>query len=125
MDSATALITLEDGTLGSVSATRYNGAGHDVRLELHGSAGTVHVGLDASYSGVSAEPGFVFPADIPHRTFHERFAEAYRAEIRAFVQLARGEGPNPCPAAEAVDASRVADAAQLSLETGRAERVRR
>lgn len=125
VDSATALATLEDGTLASISATRYNGAGHDVRLEIHGSAGTVQVGLDASYSGVSAEPGFVFPGQVPHRTFHERFAAAYRAEMWAFVQLVRGEGPNPCPPSESVDASRVADAAQLSLDTGLAQRVQR
>jgi myo-inositol 2-dehydrogenase / D-chiro-inositol 1-dehydrogenase len=125
VDSATALATLEDGTLVSVSATRYNGAGHDVRLEVHGSANTVHVGLDASYCGRSTEPGFAFPQEIPHRTFHERFAAAYRAEMRAFVQLSRGQRSNPCPPAEAIDASRVADAAQLSLETGLTQRVQR
>ncbi|MGQ7788936.1 Gfo/Idh/MocA family oxidoreductase [Nesterenkonia sp. K-15-9-6] len=125
VDTAVALAELEDGTVATVSATRYNGAGHDVRLELQGSAGTLQVGLDDSYAGRSAEPGVRFPAGTPHRTFHERFAEAYRAEMRAFVELIRGERENPCPPEEAVDASRVADAAQESLETGRAVRVRR
>lgn len=125
VDTAVAVVTLEDGTLATVSATRYNGAGHDVRLELQGSRGTVHVGLDESYAGVSAEPGFAFPTAAPHHTFHERFAAAYQAEMRAFVELVRGEGPNPCPATEAIDAARVADAAQESLATGRATLVRR
>ncbi|GAB3187074.1 Gfo/Idh/MocA family oxidoreductase [Nesterenkonia suensis] len=125
VDTAVALAELEDGTVATVSATRYNGAGHDVRLELQGSAGTLQVGLDDSYAGRSAEPGVRFPAGTPHRSFHERFAEAYRAEMRAFVELVRGQRENPCPPEEAVDASRVADAAQESLEAGRSVRVRR
>ncbi|MCH8563675.1 Gfo/Idh/MocA family oxidoreductase [Nesterenkonia sp. YGD6] len=118
VDSAVALATFDDGTVATVSATRYNGAGHDVRLELHGSKGTIQAGLDSSYAGSSAETDFVYPAGPTHRTFHQRFAEAYREEMRSFVQLIRGERENPCAADEAVDASRVADAAQRSLETG-------
>lgn len=125
VDSATALAILEDGTVASISATRYNGAGHDVRLELQGSLATLHVGLDGSYSGRSAEPNFDYPATTPHRTFHERFAAAYREEMRAFLSLVRGDGMNPCTPAEAIDASRVADAAQLSLSTGAAQIVQR
>ena len=34
------VLTLDDGTLVSLSATRYNGAGHDVRMEVLGSEGT-------------------------------------------------------------------------------------
>ncbi|MGC0252386.1 Gfo/Idh/MocA family oxidoreductase [Pseudactinotalea sp. Z1748] len=125
VDSAVALVTFADGTLASVSATRYNGAGHDVRLELHGSRGTIQVGLDASYAGRSAEPGFTFPSGAPHTTFHDRFAAAYRMEMDAFVQLVRRTGDNPCTAAESVDASRVAEAAQRSLRTGTPVWVRR
>ena len=42
-DVATAqtLLTFEDGTLGVVSNTRYNGRGYDVRLEVHGSKDSV------------------------------------------------------------------------------------
>ncbi len=125
VDSAVTRATFADGTLATVSATRYNGAGHDVRLELHGSLGTTQVGLDASYAGRSAEPGFVYPAGRAHSTFHERFAGAYAAEMAAFVALARGSGDNPCPAPEAVDAGRVADAAQASLESALPVRVAR
>lgn len=125
VDSATALAVFEDGTIAAVSATRYNGAGHDVRLELQGSLASLHVGLDASYSARSAEPHFEYPAATPHRTFHDRFAAAYREEMRAFVRLVREQGPNPCTVAEAIDASRIADAAQLSLTTGVAQKVQR
>ena len=37
VDTAATVLTLESGTLAVVSNSRYNGRGHDVRLELHGS----------------------------------------------------------------------------------------
>ena len=37
VDTASALLTFDDGTIGVISNSRYNGQGHDVRLELHGS----------------------------------------------------------------------------------------
>ena len=46
VDTALALVTFDDGTVGTVSATRYNGAGHDVRLEIQGSRSSLMVGLD-------------------------------------------------------------------------------
>ena len=123
VDTALALVTLADGTVGTVSASRYNGAGHDVRLELQGSRDSLLVGLDATTALRSAEPAVAFPPGPPHRTFAERFAAAYRAELAAFLELVRGERPNPCTPEDAVAAARVADAAQESLATGRPVRV--
>ncbi|MFI7584452.1 Gfo/Idh/MocA family oxidoreductase [Kocuria sp. M1N1S27] len=123
VDTALAVLTLDDGTVATMSATRYNGAGHDVRLELQGSKGSVAVGMDEHMAMRSAEPGVRFPAGPPHTTFHERFAEAYRREMAAFVRVVRGEIPSPCTARDAVAASQVADAAQRSLETGAVVRV--
>jgi myo-inositol 2-dehydrogenase/D-chiro-inositol 1-dehydrogenase len=123
VDTALAVCTLDDGTIATVTASRYNGAGHDVRLELQGSRASLLVGLDEHAALRSAEPGVTFPAGRPHATFAERFAAAYRAEAVAFVQLVRGEHDNPCTPEEAVAASRVADAAQESLRTGRPVRV--
>ena len=47
VDTAAAVLTLDDGTLALVSCGRYNAAGYDVRLELLGSQGSVCSGLDA------------------------------------------------------------------------------
>jgi myo-inositol 2-dehydrogenase/D-chiro-inositol 1-dehydrogenase len=124
VDSALAVCTLDDGTLAVVTASRYNGAGHDVRLELQGSRATLQVGLDDSSALRSAEPGVRFPSGTPHTTFADRFADAYRAEIAAFTDLVRGEGGEElCTPADAVAASAVADAAQESLRTGVPVRV--
>ena len=104
--------------MGTVSATRYNGAGHDVRLEIQGSRGSLMVGLDDKTALASAEAGIAFPAGKPHLTFAERFETAYRSEMEAFVELILGRRENPCTPEDAVAASRVADAAQESLATG-------
>lgn len=118
VDTALALITFDDGTVGTVSASRYNGAGHDVRLEIQGSRRTVMVGLDEKSAVASAEAAVAFPDGDPHQTFAERFDQAYRSEMVAFVELVMGERENPCTPEDAVAASRVADAAQESLATG-------
>lgn len=118
VDTALAVVTFDTGTVGTVSASRHNGAGHDVRLELQGSKASLTVGLDEKTAMRSAEPGTKFPSGTSYRTFAERFAPAYRAEMVAFVELILGLRPNPCPPEDAVAAARVADAAQESLRTG-------
>ncbi|BCT75119.1 dehydrogenase [Sinomonas cyclohexanicum] len=123
VDTALAVVTFDDGTVGTVSATRYNGAGHDVRLEVQGSKSSVMVGLDEKTALRSTEPDVAFPAGETHKTFAERFDAAYRAELGAFVELVLGERENPCTPEDAVAASRVADAAQESLETGAPVRI--
>jgi myo-inositol 2-dehydrogenase/D-chiro-inositol 1-dehydrogenase len=123
VDTAVAMVTFDDGTLGTVSASRYNGGGHDVRLEVQGSKGSLMVGLDEKAALCSAEAHVAFPSNEPYLTFAERFEAAYRSEMAAFVELILGQRTNPCTPEDAVAASRVADAAQESLESGVTVRV--
>jgi myo-inositol 2-dehydrogenase/D-chiro-inositol 1-dehydrogenase len=118
VDSASAILTLDDDTLVLVSSTRYNGAGHDVRMEIHGERGAVAVGLDDSLAFRSAEDGVDFPRGPQKRSFMERFLPAYRAELAAFCEVAAGRLPTPCTVDDALQAFRVAEACELS----RAER---
>lgn len=109
-----AVLTLDEGTVVLVSAMRYNGAGHDVRMELHGTAGSLAVGFDDSYAFRSAEPGVPDPAGPTHTIFMDRFRQAYVAELTAFFALVRGEIPSPCTIADGLQALRIADACDLS-----------
>ena len=61
VDESAALLTLDDGTLVTLQGSRYNGGGHDVRMELAGTAATWVVGLDANAALVSAEAGVGLP----------------------------------------------------------------
>ena len=123
VDTAAAVLTLDDDTLVSVTATRYNGAGHDVRMEVQGSEGTIGVGYDQSLAVTSAEPGADYPKGPRHWSFMERFLPAYRAELTAFAAVARGVLPSPCTVDDALQAFRVAEACELSRREGRVVRL--
>jgi myo-inositol 2-dehydrogenase / D-chiro-inositol 1-dehydrogenase len=118
VDTAAATLVLDDDTLVSVTATRYNGGGHDVRMEVHGSQGTLGVGHDTSLPITSAEPGIEWPPGPRHWSFMERFLPAYVAELTAFVDVARGTVPSPCTVADALQAFRTAEACARSMATG-------
>jgi myo-inositol 2-dehydrogenase/D-chiro-inositol 1-dehydrogenase len=51
--------------------------------------------------------------------FRERFISAYRAEIDAFLALARGDGSNPCNLDEALRTQRLVEAARTALRESR------
>lgn len=123
VDTAAAILTLEDGTLAVVSGTRYNARGYDVRLELHGSKDSVAAGLEDKLPLRSAEPGVTFPGGTPHTFFMDRFADAFRAELAAFTEVVAGDRPSPCTIADAVESGWVAEAATLSLHEHRPVRI--
>ena len=123
VDSAAVVLTLDDGTCATVTCTRYNGAGYDVRLEACGSAGSMTAGLDDRTPVTSSEPGVTWPAGTPYQGFAERFAAAYAAELAAFVELVAGRIDNPCTAEEALQALLVAEAADRSLREHRPVRI--
>ncbi|MEV6837053.1 Gfo/Idh/MocA family oxidoreductase [Streptomyces sp. NPDC051133] len=118
-----ALLTLDDGTLATATATRLNGAGYDVRMELAGEADTVVVGLDDRTPVASTEPTGPPPADKPWTGFLERFGAAYEAELCAFVEVLRGGRPNPCDGGEALQALRIAEACEISRREHRPVRL--
>ncbi|AZK97358.1 MULTISPECIES: Gfo/Idh/MocA family oxidoreductase [Streptomyces] len=112
--TAGVVLTLDDGTVATATATRFNGAGYDVRMELAGHLDQITVGLDDRTPLVSVEPG---GPERPARTwpgFLERFAPAYERELDAFLKLVRGEIANPCDGREALEALRIAEACELS-----------
>ncbi|WP_328535916.1 Gfo/Idh/MocA family protein [Streptomyces sp. NBC_00344] len=123
IDTAAAVLTLDDGSLATATATRCNGAGYDVRLELAGELDQVSVGLDDRTPITSTEPQGPPPADKPWPGFLERFAPAYEAELDAFLRVARGELDNPCDGREALQALRIAEACERSRREHRPVRI--
>jgi myo-inositol 2-dehydrogenase / D-chiro-inositol 1-dehydrogenase len=113
-DTVSILLTLDDGTIGVVSNTRYNGEGYDVRLELHGSKGSIAAGLDDGLPMRSASPHVQFPAGPRYRYFMDRLAEAFRRELSTFLDVAAGKLTSPCTIADGLEASWVAEACARS-----------
>ncbi|MDN0200750.1 Gfo/Idh/MocA family oxidoreductase [Streptomyces sp. S.PNR 29] len=123
VDTAVAVLTLDDGTLATITGTRLNGAGYDVRMELAGELDQIVVGLDDRTPIASTEPTGPPAADKPWTGFLERFGPAYEAELNAFVEVVRGERPNPCDGREALQALRIAEACELSRRARRPVRL--
>lgn len=117
VDTGAALLTLDDGALCLLAATRYNAAGYDVRLELFGSKDSIVAGLDerTPATGLPGGP----PPRRPYTGFLDRFADAYDAELRAFVGLVAGRHGNPCPPEEALEAFYLAEACELARRENR------
>jgi len=123
VDTASALLTFDDGTIGVISNSRYNGQGHDVRLELHGSDGAVAAGLDDGLPLPSADPSIAFPVGPAHIFFMDRFATAFRNELAAFVEVAAGRQPSPCTVTDGLEASWIAEACTRSQREHRPVRL--
>ncbi|MYS73797.1 dehydrogenase, partial [Streptomyces sp. SID5926] len=123
VDTGAALLTLDDGTLATATATRLNGAGYDVRMELAGELDQIVVGLDDRTPIASTEPTGPPAADKPWTGFVERFGPAYEAELTTFVQVVRGERANPCDGREALQALRIAEACDVSRRERRPVRL--
>jgi myo-inositol 2-dehydrogenase/D-chiro-inositol 1-dehydrogenase len=119
VDNAAAVLTLEDDTLVTLQGSRYNGAGHDVRMELAGTDDTYVVGLSERSPFTSAEQNVSFPGGERWPNYWVRFTPAYVAEMNAFVEVVKGEIASPCTVEDGLAAFYVAEAADLSMREGR------
>lgn len=120
---AVAILTFDDGTVGSVHASRYNGQGHEVRLDLMGSQGAANVGLDNKVPFRSVEDGVSFPPEEPWYDFIERFRPCYERGADHFLTSTMTGGPSACTASDAVEALRIALACVKSRDEHRPVRL--
>ena len=116
--TATAVLQMSGGTLGQISGLRLDPIGYDVRLEAFGSQVAVAAGWSERTPIISTEPG-TQPPDNPIVTFWDRFDFAYRAELEAFLAVARGEEAPACGPRDALENLRTAIACDRSVAEGR------
>jgi myo-inositol 2-dehydrogenase/D-chiro-inositol 1-dehydrogenase len=108
------IVKLADGALGLITGLRHNEAGYDVHVEIHAAKDTLAIGIDPRTPWRSVEADAPTLAGPPYPTFFVRFADAYKAELAHFLKFATGQADNPCTAADALEALRVAEAAGRS-----------
>lgn len=118
VDIAVAVFRLSGGALGILSGTRHDPRGYDVRLEAFGTGDSITVGVDARSPIRSVEPGAAPTMEPGYRNFLERFEDAYRAELAAFVEAARDGGESACT----LDDARAALVVAIAAHRSRAER---
>ena len=115
VDTSAALIRMKDGVVAVLTGGRHDPLGYDVRAEVFGSKDSVAVGVDSRTPLRSIESGIPPPEKAAYPNFQERFLDAYRSEMEHFLSLVRGEADNPCTPVDALEALRIAMAADLSL----------
>ena len=108
------LVKLADGTLGLITGLRHNEAGYDIHVEIHAAKDTLAIGVDPRTPWRSVEADAPTLAGPAYPSFFVRFGDAYKAELAHFLRFAKGEAENPCTAADALEALRVAEAAGRS-----------
>jgi myo-inositol 2-dehydrogenase / D-chiro-inositol 1-dehydrogenase len=122
IDTAIVSLRYKGGALGAIDNSRRAVYGYDQRVEVFGSKGAVMVGNRApTQVTVANEQGFT--ADLPQYFFLERYEEAYRAEMRHFVECVREKKTPSVSGADGRAPIVLAQAASLSVKEGRAVRI--
>jgi myo-inositol 2-dehydrogenase / D-chiro-inositol 1-dehydrogenase len=117
-DSAMVVMKTASGKLCHINNSRRATYGYDQRLEVHGSKGRLMAGNRTATTVELADASAV-ASDKPLYFFLERYADAYRAELAAFVDAVVNGKPLPVTAEDGRQAIVLAEAAVKSLKTGR------
>ncbi len=119
LDSAAVTLVTSSGKIAQISNSRRATYGYDQRIEVLGSLGMVKAAnLHADSVEVADASGF---GRSPLMTFFvDRYMDAYRAEVAAFVDaVVTGRAPSPS-GDDGLRALLLADAATQSAQEGRA-----
>jgi scyllo-inositol 2-dehydrogenase (NAD+) len=115
-DTAVATLKFVSGAVGTVEVALRTAYGYDIRAEVLGEKGRLHIEMDSRFhlrqygaQGVRYDR----PAN-----FEQRFQEAYANELRAFAEAVMNGHPVAPGPEDARESLRLALAAQYSLETG-------
>ena len=119
VDNGLGLVDFEDGSRAVFYASRTMAHGHETTTEVIGTQGSLNVGVGAHRDRVEMRDA----QGVRHAVladFFERFGDAFRLEMDAFVQACRG-GPVPLTLSDATEATRIGQALARSLRSGQPE----
>ena len=123
VDTALVIMKTASGKLAQISNSRRAAYGYDQRIEVHGSTGMARADniLETTVE-IASKSGFA--RDPAQHFFLERYADAYRLELAAFIEaVTKRKKPSPS-GRDGLQAQRLADAATKSRETGKPVRVK-
>ncbi len=117
IDSAMVLLRTASGRMAHINNSRRASYGYDQRVEVFGSDGRLIAG-NRTPTTVELANGDAVTSDKPLHFFLERYADAYRIELNAFLDAVTNGTPMPVGAEDGRQALVLADAAFESLRTG-------
>jgi myo-inositol 2-dehydrogenase/D-chiro-inositol 1-dehydrogenase len=116
IEKAIVTMRLAGGALAVLDAAWLHPSGYDMRIELLSERAAVTAGLSPRTPAIHVD--WAAPTD-PWRGYLDRFDDAYRAELAAFLACCRGVRPPSSSARDGLEAMRVAVAATMSHVEGR------
>lgn len=124
-DIDTAMLTLraQSGALVHINNSRRCAYGYDQRLEVFGSSGLLLANNQRATTVRRFGSDGTNVADVVLPFFVERYAQAYAAEIEHFLDCVTGTDVPLANFSDGVEALRLADAAQESLESRQVVRL--
>ncbi len=119
-DIDTAIITLrfESGAIGTIDNSRKAVYGYDQRVEVFGSEGVVKISNNTPHTAVVSNANGVH-SPLPLFFFIERYAEAYVAEMKEFIECIQQDTVPPVTGIDGRIPVVMAYAAKKSLEENR------
>ncbi|HEX5766315.1 MAG TPA: inositol 2-dehydrogenase [Woeseiaceae bacterium] len=121
IDTAVVILETRGGAFCQVTNSRRCSYGYDQRIEVFGARGMLRADNEtetrvelASSAGFQREPALPF--------FLERYREAYRLEMDDFIRALKGEETSLADGNDGLRALILADAAERSRQSGKAER---
>ena len=106
----------------SISGTRHDPRGHDVRFEVFGSKDSLSAGFSPRTPLHLLDTGIELSTS-PYTGFVDRFREAFREETKAYIEWLSGTRDNPCPPDSARSGICVAIACEISSREKRVVKV--
>jgi myo-inositol 2-dehydrogenase/D-chiro-inositol 1-dehydrogenase len=119
VDTAAVSLRTRSGRIAQITNSRRAVYGYDQRIEVLGEKGMLEAGNRVGTSVVRSTAEGV-TGDKPLHFFLERYADAYRSELRHFVDVAAGRAEPLVSIEDGRAALRLADAANESLAARRA-----
>ncbi|MFN7308209.1 MAG: Gfo/Idh/MocA family oxidoreductase, partial [Acetobacteraceae bacterium] len=110
------------GRMAHINNSRRASYGYDQRVEVFGSAGRLIAG-NLTPTTVELADGQAVVLDKPLHFFLERYADAYRIELAAFIDAVLNKTPMPVGAEDGRRALVLAEAANASLASGKPVRL--
>ncbi|WP_198377930.1 inositol 2-dehydrogenase [Neoroseomonas rubea] len=118
IDSCMVLLRCASGRMAHINNSRRAAYGYDQRIEVHGSLGRLMAGNRVATTVEQADAQAV-SGEKPLHFFLERYAEAYRIELAAFIDAVARGTPMPVGAEDGRQALVLAEAALRSLRENR------
>ncbi len=121
VDTSVVSVRFANGSLASIESGRRSGFGYDVRTEIFGSEGALMVGYTRETAVLHYSQAGVQSDHV--QWFLDRFADAYTAELEAFIDAIVNDTPVAVSSEDGRAALAMAYAAERSLHEHRAVRL--